>query len=171
MPDEDLWIPDTSAIIQLKYVVPSAEQWGALRRLEALVESGEMALERHAVNEVADQAHPDAPGVWIHGVRDKVLYPLDPEFSWVARVMADAGNVVDPNKETDAADPYVLALGLQLQNEGHEVRILTEDWKDRLPSKISMVTACDQLGLQSIRLEEFLAALGISHRPPKPGKE
>lgn len=166
MTDDELWVPDSSAVIQIKYVVPGPEQWSALRLLESLVEDARIALERHSIKEVAEQAHPDAPGVWIHGVRDRVQYPLDPDFTWVSQVMANAGNVVDPNKETDAADPYVLALGLQLKDADHNVRIVTEDWKDRLPAKISMVTACNQLGLEARRLEEFLTSVGITYKPP-----
>lgn len=80
--------------------------------------------------------------------------------------MRDAGNVVDPNKETDPADPYVLALALQLQDQGNSVRVVTEDWKDRPPLKISMITASATLSVPCVRLQDFLAAIGVAGRPP-----
>lgn len=95
-------------------------------------------------------------------MRDIQQHPLDPEWEHVQRVMAEAGDVVDPNKTKEDADPYVLALALQLLAEGRDVCVVTEDRVDRI--RIAVTTACDRLGIPHCSVRNFLGGLGIKTR-------
>lgn len=66
------------------------------------------------------------------------------------RVMREAGDVVDPNKSSEDADPYVLARAVQLRAQGLEVVVVTDDDVDRMPIKISLTTACGRVGVRHV---------------------
>ena len=67
----------------------------------------------------------------------------------VGRHVPGAADVIEASAENDPADPYVLALALQLWrgNEAGECYVVTEDKVDRAPIKISIRMACLRLGL------------------------
>ncbi len=85
--------------------------------------------------------------------------------------MKVSGDVVDVNKASEDADPWVLALALQLQESMLlKICVVTEDTVDR--NRLSMITACERLNLRSCRIRDFLSNCGITMRsapaPPDP---
>lgn len=90
-----------------------------------------------------------------------LVFKVGPTDETMRRVMAEAGEVIGDDREEETADPYVLAHALELENEGHEVVVVTEDRVDRMPLKLSMVTACGRLALSSSGIIAFLQAVGI----------
>ena len=87
-----------------------------------------------------------------------------------------APDVIEEDAENDPADPYVLALALQLwrENEAEECYVVTEDNVDRVPLKISIRTACTRLGLNCMDTRNWPCAktwgwwgeiLGLGVRP------
>ncbi len=157
-----VWILDTSALVNFKVLISASEQWGAFRELERLVEQGRIAMPRQVIKEASEITHPDVPGAWAAGVRNRVLHPLDRIMNTFERVMLEAGDVLDPSKATEDADPYLLALALQIGATGRQAVVVTDDEVDRMPIRISMVTACSRLGLQRLDSRAFLTACGIS---------
>jgi hypothetical protein len=113
------------------------------------------------VREVTEYAHPDVPGVWVQGVYRKFCHPLDVDYEHIERVMAIAPDLVEEDAPGDPADPYVLALALQLSVTHTDVRVVTSDRRDRLPLKISMVTACARFHIEVSLTEEFLEEVGM----------
>lgn len=83
--------------------------------------TGQIAMPRQVIREIERTAHPDLPGAWAPGVRGALRHPLDVDFVHLRRVMAEAGQVVDPNKAEEDADPYVAALALHLAARGLDV--------------------------------------------------
>ncbi len=162
-----VWILDTSALVEAKSALSVADQWQTFKLLEDMVSEGTVAMPRLVIREISEIAHPDLPGAWAPGVRDIQPHPLDPEWKHVRRVMAEVGDVVDPNKTKEDADPYVLALGLQLLGDGYDVCVVTEDRVDR--NRIAVTTACDRLGLAHCSVRDFLGSLGIATRKPQAG--
>lgn len=158
-PPERVWILDTSALVEAESALSVADQWQTFKLLEDMVRVGTVAMPRLVIREISRIAHPDLPGAWASGVRAIQQHPLDPEWEHVQRVMAEAGDVVDPNKTKDDADPYVLALALQLVQHGHDVCVVTEDRVDR--NRIAVTTACDHLGIAHCSVRDFLGGLGV----------
>ncbi|MFI5035941.1 MAG: DUF4411 family protein [Acidimicrobiales bacterium] len=157
-----LAVIDSSALITMKVVIPIDGQWEIFKQLETLVVDGQIAMPRQVIREITEIAHPDVPGVWASGVRGRLQHPVDADWSHLQRVMLTAGKVVDPNKTEEDADPYVLALALHLQANGHQVRVITDDHIDRLPMRIAMTSACQLLGLTSCSCRDYLAGLGVT---------
>lgn len=170
MPDaQRVWVLDTSALIDFKRQIPAGEQWHAFKRLEDLVTAGQIATPRQVIGEIGRTAHPDLPGVWAPAMREALRHPLDVHFDLLRRVMADAGQVVDPNKTEEDADPYVAALALELASEGFDPVVVTTDAVDHLPIRMALTTACDRLGLAHTDSRAFLVAVGIPVGPnPSP---
>lgn len=158
-PPERVWILDTSALVEAKSALSVADQWQTFKLLEDMVRAGTVAMPRLVIREISEIAHPDLPGAWAPGVRDSQQHPLDPEWEHVRRVMAEVGDVVDPNKTKEDADPYVLALALQLVQQERDVCVVTEDRVDR--NRIAVTTACDRLGIPHCSVRDFLGGLGV----------
>lgn len=142
-----------------------SRQWDAFKHLEAMVFEGKIAMPRQVINELTKIVHPDLPGAWAPGVRDLQKHPLDADFDHIRHVMAVAGDVADVHKTEEDADPWVLALALQLVDIGLETCIVTEDVVDR--TSISIATACGKLDLQHTRVRPFLEHCGIDLLKPR----
>ena len=158
--NDEVWVIDSSALIKAKTIVSVSNQWDAFKHLEQMVVNGRIALPRQVINEMADIAHPDLPGAWAPGVRGSFRHTLDADYEHMARVMSVARDVVDVNKSGEDADPWVLALALHLEGDGHTVCIVTEDVVDR--TSISIATACGRLDLDWCGVRTFLDHCGIA---------
>lgn len=117
-------IIDTSALIRLKKLLPVADQWLLLTRMSVLVEKGLLAFPRQVASEMEAARHPDAPGVWAAGNRGWSCHPSPPD-EYLAEVLG-AAQLTDPNAESDPepADPYVVAMALEIKRapSGHRGR-------------------------------------------------
>lgn len=79
-----------------------------------------------------------------------------------------AGDVVDSSKTGEDGDPYVIALALQLQANGLEPVVVSSDVVDRLPIRLSILSACHRIGVPHMEPSEFLEACAIKVKgPPK----
>lgn len=129
--------------------------------MEAMVAAGELAFPRQIKTEVTEVMHPDAPGVWAAGVFETTPHPKNPDYAYMTQVMSSpAKDVVDPNKQREDGDPWLLAQALELAAVGHDVTVVTEDQRDN-PTRIAMATACDHLRLRWCSLFEFMASCGM----------
>jgi len=79
----------------------------------------------------------------------------------VKAVLRVAPDVLDPDIPEEQADPYVLALGLDLQGLGiYQVTVVTDDRKDK-PTKLSLATAAGMLRLPTVPLHAFVRSIGL----------
>lgn len=154
-----IWVIDSSALIDFKMIVPIGEQWEFFRTLDDLVDNSMIAMPRQVIREVGEITHPDVPGAWASSVRKRMVHPLDVDYQVLGMVMETAGDVVDASKDEEDADPYVLALALQLQSIGYEVRVVTSDVVDRIPIRISLETACHRMSVRTLSPEDFVVAI------------
>lgn len=159
-----VWVLDTSALIDLKTIISVSDQWHAFKTLEGLVSDGCVAMPRQVIKEVSGIAHPDLPGAWASGVRHSLRHPTDVPYEYLQRVMGAAGEVVDPTKTVEDADPYVLALALWLRDQGAEPVVVTTDQVDHLPIRIALATACQRFDIPYVDACGFLTAAGIAIR-------
>jgi hypothetical protein len=81
-------------------------------------------------------------------------------------VMASgAAAVVDPNKTKEDGDPYLIAMALELTDQGHTCCVVTDDVKDN-PTRIALATACSLLSVRWCTLSDFLICMGFSQAQP-----
>ena len=149
------WVLDSSALINLKLIIKIEHQWQFFECLKEMVAQGELFICRAVVKEVK-QPHPDAPGAWAFGVRDLVTEAYDPGETFVAEVMAKAGDVIDDDDEESDADPHVVAQALELRQRGFDVCVVTTDAKAHR-DRIAMTAACARLELASCSDRDFIA--------------
>lgn len=154
----DVRVVDTSTLIKLKTVVPVVDQWRLLVRMDALVQSGELAFPRQVAAEMRAARHPDAPGAWAAGVKGWTVH-RQPSDESLAEAMG-AAQLTDPTSEADreVADPYIVAMALEIAEKcpGVTVVVATEDRVDRMPLKESILTACGRLDIVCCTAEEFV---------------
>jgi rRNA maturation endonuclease Nob1 len=153
---EQVWIVDSSALIELKDSLPAREQWAFFKCLETLVEAGKIRFPIQVVRELSRYARTDVAGGWAVGVEAKLHPPREPTFEAVEAVMTAAPKLVEDDAEDDPADPYVVALALELRNGGSDAVVVTDDVRDRLPLKEAMKSACARLKIPVLSSAEFV---------------
>lgn len=145
---------DTNAIINLKKL-PIRQQWSFFKKAERLVESGHIVFPRQVHQEISRVKHPDAPGVWAAGIASSVRQS-DPREETLKKVLEVASDMLDPNSEKDLADPYVVAMALELQGGGKcQVSVVSDDKVDH-SGLTSVATACNRLSVPCIGVDEFI---------------
>jgi hypothetical protein len=160
-----IWVIDTSSIIEVKHSIENAKKASVFAQMGALVGSDRLVYPKQVVEELgrwADQKNPDAPFSWGKQNEHKAT-TNPPSFDEVRAVLAEVPTVLDADKDSgvDEADPYILALTLNLRAEGKDARVVTEELKDT-PRKMSLRTATGVLGIPSVPLKAFLAVEKIS---------
>lgn len=78
--------------------------------------------------------------------------------------MTDWPNLIDPEKETEDADPYVIARAIELRDEGQEVCVVTDDTVN-YPPRVSVASVCAAYRVKAIVLDDFLGP-GYLNVPP-----
>lgn len=125
-----------------------------------MVESGRVTIPVHVERELRpDAPHPDVPAAWAFAKARLGQVRREPSPERVRSVLSVFPRLVDPDSEREDADPYVVALALELKNAGQDVAVVTHDVTDHPPLKTSVKTACDHFGLAVIDLEEFREAI------------
>ena len=166
--DTTVWILDSSSLIETKKVINLGEQWNTFKVLENMVKNGQIAMPKQVINEVKRFRHPDIPGAWGIGVRKYLRHPTKVEHEFLTIIQSECPNLTDFTKEIEDADPYVVALAYQLQEQKEIPCIVTEDEVDRIVIKDkitrknqSIVSACKQLKLEHTCTRDFLTHLKI----------
>lgn len=126
------------------------EQFGFFSAMTPLVECGALAYPRQVANEFARAQWPDTPGTWATGCKNLVVYP-DPSDEAMAEVLG-AAQLIDTLGEGDhdEADPYLVAMAFEINHHYPNARaiVVSDDVKDRMPRKESVLTACNRLAIE-----------------------
>lgn len=160
MPCDQILIFDASPLIDFKQRIGIRTQWWFFTDLLERVRKGIVVVPRQVARELERIEHPDMPGAWASGTFEESPHQTEPDYENVIRVMSSAGAVVDPDAEQDAADPWVVALGLQMMEAGWDVVVVTKDHINR-PPRISLTEACRICGVPSMSVDEALEWLAI----------
>jgi len=154
-------VVDASALIAVRRLLPQADQRRvfealALRaRQRRLVFPPEIKIE---LDRYAGDREADPVLRWVGEVEDVAMEPVGLDV--VKRVLGQVGDVVDPAKQVEDADPFVLALALAIREDGNAVVVVTEERKDR-PDKMSMNTACGLLRIPCLTMRAAVREQGI----------
>lgn len=158
----EIWVADTSSIIEVRRRVQRQKQRSVYNALTDLVNADLLVYPKKVVDELERMCLPnsenvDLPLEWAEHNRARATrFPID--YNVLKEILAhpQVCKVLDPDKVgVEEADPYVLTLAKQLAYDGYDVRVLAEEVKDR-PDKISINTACGHLRLISLRMAAFL---------------
>lgn len=146
-PQPRMWVIDSSSIIRIKQLATSqAHERALFGHMAQMVERGELTFPKQVISEVEDWTPPDGAAKWVKNNGPRRQFRDVPD-DHLRVVMAEAPDVVDPNKTKDDADPYVIAMARHLRQSGYDVCIVTDDVRQQ-PRRISMAEACSRPGLQ-----------------------
>lgn len=153
-----IWVFDTSGLIELNGV-PRAERQAILSTLTELVKEGRLRMPKQVVDELKRGS--DELVEWAKKVEAEAALG-SPSFDEVQAVLAVVPDVLDPQKDfgADEADPYVLAMAVKLKTTEADVRIVTQETKDR-PGKTSLRTAAGILNQVTVPFLGFRRVEGL----------
>jgi hypothetical protein len=157
-PPDEIFILDSALLIRLKQIVKVDEQWSLLAAMLEFVQAGAICFPRQVSTELTGQRWPDAPGAWVGHAKHFVCH-REPGDGSVARVLATTPGLIDADATgAEPADPYVVAMALELRGvyANSRVAVASDDKVDRPPLKISVKTACDQLGIEFCEPPQFV---------------
>lgn len=152
-----LWVLDTNAAIDFKRydLISLDRQWEFWDHLLEIVREGNLIFPSQVRKELADPnkiKHPDMPSAWAARAWKEMGHRHSPGDDAVKEIIDRYPNLIDPRKEKDEADPYVVALALDRKRAGHEVRVVLADAGDK-----TLRTACEGFGIPVVGASEFLA--------------
>jgi hypothetical protein len=140
------------------------EQFAFFSAMTPMVQHGALAFPRQVARELSRAQYPDTPGAWATGVKGLVIYP-DPSDESLAEVLG-AAQLIDANGDDDyaEADPYLVAMAYDIQQHyaDSHVIVVSDDVKDRMPRKESVLTACNRLEIKCIGASDFVDYLRTS---------
>jgi hypothetical protein len=151
----------------LMYFPRLSDQQRVFRHFDGLVKRGAMTFPKQVVAELNRPATGDMASLWSQGALRYRRY-AEPPDAYVRDVLRRASRrsngrtitVLDPTKTREDADPYVVAQALFLNGRGFKAAVITNDALDN-ENRLSVVTACEMLGLRHMRSEQFLRAQAL----------
>ncbi len=164
------WVIDTSSIIAVRRVFAVTGQKRASRSLKKLVFANMKSLaeqqrlvypsqvhrELKDANSKSKSPHDDLPFEFVEDTKKIAMKTAD--FRYVQELMQDTGTrrMIDYEAEDkEEADPYVVAVALELRDQGVDVGVVTEERSDSL-GRTSMNTVCGLKDLVCVPLRAFL---------------
>jgi hypothetical protein len=156
------YIIDTSSLVQLKRTNPMDIFPGVWSNLEKLATAGLLYCPEEVLREVTNRD--DELKEWAH--RNKVMFRrlTESQMSKVVEIETKYPSLVDPEKETPVADPFVIALALQPNRQTtivpveRKIIVVTEE---RLKgNKVCIPFVCLNYGVEYINLFELFRREG-----------
>lgn len=151
------WVIDTSSLLGVREQFGRAGERRVFTALSGLVAKGWLFFPPEVYHELergspSDGLTDDPALDWAKTARTHAEKPANLET--VRDVLAVAPELIDPDKTNEQADPYVLALAIDLRGLGFEVTVVTDDFRDK-PNKLSLATGAGMLGVPSVPLIGF----------------
>ncbi len=157
----DIWVIDSSSIIGVKEQVGRAYEGKVFRALTSLTTKSQLCWPPEVTQEVEAALVADSAVAWIKARRESG--ERSPDFETVKSVLVKAPTLVDADSTREQADPYVVALALEMGSGdlfAPNVTVITEDRRDK-PTKLSLATAAGLHRIPTLPLRAFLASMGI----------
>ena len=148
-----LWVLDSTAGIYFK-TLPIDRQWEFGDILLDLVGRGQLVFPSQVHRELTDPQiikHPDMPGAWAaRAWRLMRPHPSTNDLT-VREVLRAHPDVVDVNSQHDQADPYVVALAIELSRSGDTVHVVVDEKETR-----ALQLACRGFAIEVESSAEFV---------------
>lgn len=151
---EVLFVADASAFAEVDRLVPGESRSGVFIEMadllanKTLVFCDQVAEELERIG-VRDHAHlfvkQGKSNCFHHGA----------DFQLVKRIMKRFSLVRDDERR-EACGPFVLAQAQELLEGGRPVKLVTEDYRKKIPPLVSIGHAADELGIPRIGMSEML---------------
>lgn len=157
----EVWVVDSSSIIAVREQYGRAHEVKVFRALTIWSKNSQLFWPPEVTQEVEAAQIADSAVHWIKSRRD--VSERSPKLETVKSILLKAPSVVDPDSTREQADPYVVALALEMGSGDlfpPQVTIITEDRRDK-PSKLSLATAAGLHRIPTVPLRAFLTSHGF----------
>ncbi len=155
------WVVDTSSLIIVRSLFSRTDQATVIDGLTERLTAGRVVFPREVVVELERYAGSDNPALVWAKTHQGVATARQPSFEGIVSVLAQVPEVIDPDKEgVEEADPYVLAMAVDLLNGGIDARVVTEEFKTTGP-KMNLGSAAGFLRIPSVSIKTMLKFEGI----------
>jgi hypothetical protein len=153
---EPVWVLDTSGLIRLRSEVSKEQRSLVERELTRLVNTGRLLFVVQSVKELQRYQGTDNPArIWAEQNQGTGA-ARQPSLDTVKHVLAQVPEVLDTDKVgEEEADPYILAIALELKSEGADARIVTNESRTTGP-KMPLASAAGYLNIASVSLRTML---------------
>ncbi|HEY4239262.1 MAG TPA: DUF4411 family protein [Kofleriaceae bacterium] len=168
-----MFVIDTSSILQVRRLMsrePNPKVTSVYQQLIRAARSGSIVFPKGIIGELelgsADAARrPDPAADWAIACKGMAV-PNEELLIETREVLSVVPDLLDADKPstTDEADPYVVALALQLIRADHAAVVVTEETRDT-PTKTSMRSACGLLRIPTLSMRVFLSRQGYWQEP------
>jgi uncharacterized protein DUF4411 len=152
-----LWVIDTSSLLAIREHFSSAHERKILAGMAGYATRKKLFYPPEVCSELERGAeslsNPDAPLIWARDHKHCSERPA--ELTTLRRILERVPDLIDPDNPYEQADPYVLAVALDLHIGGFDVCVVTEDRRDR-PTRVSLATAAGMFRLATVPLHAFV---------------
>lgn len=163
--DDRVWVLDSPALIKIKDIYSPTKAPDPVRlsaapeHVSTLLQAGQVAFPRQVreeLNRYKDKE--EMLAVWSRQNVQQQVHQ-QPQFESVAEVVSLIPNIQDIRKQSEDADPWIVAHALELHRTGYAVSVVSEDINDR-PWTTSIRTACAKFELDFVHTRSFLNHIG-----------
>lgn len=166
VPDGEIWVIDTSSLINVKELIRPGRRQEVLTKFSHLCDQGRLVFPQEVVDELKNGAktgRPDPPLTWAKENK-RLGCRFGRCYAELSIVMNDpiAQLTPDPDQTAgeDDADPHVLATALKVASLGGHPIVVTQESR-KVPPQVPLNVAAGSLGLPSINLYALLIAISI----------
>jgi hypothetical protein len=151
------WKIDGSAINRI--AAESTNYNATFAELTTLVVDGKLCFCNEVVDELERTAENEPGALWAATVKAQ-RHHTGASMTTQRWVMHNVDHIVDQGARNDAM-PYVLAQARALQQEGHQIEVITEDLLEK-PTRRALSAACNELGIGWLRVPAWMASCRIT---------
>jgi hypothetical protein len=157
---ENFYVMDTSSLINLKMESPKDIFPGVWKKIEALIDEGRLLSPEEVMNEIEMGHLDDELIIWTKENRRMFKRLNTTQIQKVKEIQEKFPALVDPEKETPDADPFVIALALEQKTmttiDGVMRRTIVVTDERKRGKKIKIPLVCEKMDVECIdRMELF----------------
>jgi len=153
-----IYCVDSSAFFHLHYIHKLISINSVWSELDKLFEEGKIISHEYVFDEFySESSKRDFIQKWIENKKKYFLPLTDRQFDIVNGILEKFPDLIDPEKEKNQADPWLIALALELMKDtslfGKKDIIVVSQEKITSPKRIP--AACKHFNVNHMNLEEF----------------
>lgn len=151
---------DSSIFITLNRVnniLPVPDIW---IELDNLLKKGRLISHIYVYNEFNPNSQkPDFLGKWVKDRKKYFMAETEAQFNHIRLILAKFSRLIDPNKEKNQADPWIIALAME-KNEENSLFGSNNEYivvsRESPRSSIKIPAVCEAFDVPHMSLDEFL---------------
>jgi hypothetical protein len=156
------YILDTNIVIDItRRIYPPRLRDEAREICERLLKQGSLVSHREVLLELEVGAKQgDVPLAWARAHAAIFVEVTDAQETYASEVLGEHPDLVDPKKTGPDADPWLVALALEIGGV-----VVTGDGSTGRSGKKQVKDVCEAVGVRCISVDEFLSENGWSAAP------